>query len=102
MPKIANTEYPHFMMWFIKNKCLSSLSQIEIAKGLHKSEALISLWCNGKQLPTLDSLILLCKLFALSEPIRITDKQLLQNAIQNIRIDILLKNGVYDEYLPEQ
>lgn len=89
-----NTEYPNFMVWIIRRK--NTLSQFELSEAVNKSEALISLWCNGKNIPRLDTLVLLCNLFADDT---ITAEELLTEAVQKIRLDIMLKNGVYDDYI---
>jgi transcriptional regulator with XRE-family HTH domain len=89
-----NTEYPNFMVWIIRRK--NTLSQFELSEAVKKSEALISLWCNGKNIPRLDTLVLLCNLFADDT---ITAEELLTEAVQKIRLDIMLKNGVYDDYI---
>jgi transcriptional regulator with XRE-family HTH domain len=89
-----NTEYPNFMVWIIRRK--NKLSQFELSEAIKKSEALISLWCNGKNIPRLDTLVLLCNLFADDT---ITAEELLTEAVQKIRLDIMLKNGVYDDYI---
>lgn len=92
--ELANTQYPNFMMWLIRRKDL--LSQNDLAVLLGKSAALISLWCNGKQLPTLDTLVVMCRHFKTDI---MNEEELIQEAVKCIRIDILLKNGAYDEYI---
>lgn len=92
--ELAETQYPNFMMWLIRRKNL--ISQADLAKVLDKSTGLVSLWCNGKQLPTLDTLVLMCKHFTTEI---VDEEDLLQEAVKCIRIDILLKNGAYDDFL---
>ena len=82
------------MVWLIRIK--NTYSQNDLAKAVQKSEGLISLWCNGKKIPTLDTLVVLCNLF---ESETITAEELLTEAVQKIRLDIMLKNGVYDDYI---
>ena len=89
-----NINYPNFMVWLIRIK--NTYSQNDLAKAVQKSEGLISLWCNGKKIPTLDTLVVLCNLF---ESETITAEELLTEAVQKIRLDIMLKNGVYDDYI---
>ena len=89
-----NINYPNFMVWLIRIK--NTYSQHDLAKAVKKSEGLISLWCNGKKIPTLDTLVVLCNLF---ESETITAEELLTEAVQKIRLDIMLKNGVYDDYI---
>jgi len=89
-----NTEYPNFMVWLIRRK--NTFSQSQLAEAINKSEGLISLWCNGKKLPKLDTLVLLCDIF---EDHTITSQDLLTEAVQKIRLDIMLKNGAYDDYI---
>ncbi len=89
-----NTEYPNFMVWLIRRK--NTYSQCQLAEAIKKSEALISLWCNGKKIPRLDTLVLLCNIF---EDPTVTAEELLTEAVQKIRLDIMLKNGVYDDYI---
>lgn len=92
-----NIEYPNFMVWLIHRK--NTYSQSKLAEAINKSEGLISLWCNGKKLPRLDTLVLLCNLF---EDHTITSQDLLTEAVQKIRTDIMLKNGTYDEYIQDE
>ncbi len=88
---MTNTKYPNFMMWLILRK--DKLSQQDLAKKLEKSTALVSLWCNGLQLPTLDMLVKICKVLETEED---NADKLIQQAILKIKTDILLKNGHYD------
>jgi transcriptional regulator with XRE-family HTH domain len=92
-----NIDYPNFMVWIIKRK--NTYSQNELAEAINKSEGLISLWCNGKKIPRLESLVLLCELF---EDETDTAQDLLTEAVQKIRLDIMIKNGVYDEYIKDE
>ena len=88
---MTDTKSPNFMMWLILRK--DKIRQQDLAKKLDKSTALISLWCNGLQLPTVDMLVKICKLLETEE--EDADK-LIQQAILKIKTDILLKNGHYD------
>ena len=80
---MTDTKYPNFMMWLILRK--DKLSQQDLAKHLNKSTALVSLWCNGRQLPTLDMLVKICKLLETEE--EDADKLIMQ-AILKIKTDI--------------
>ena len=62
---MTDTKYPNFMMWLILRK--DKISQQDLAKKLDKSTALVSLWCNWLQLPTLDMLVKICKLLETEE-----------------------------------
>ena len=88
---MTDTKYPNFMMWLILRK--DKISQQDLAKKLDKSTALVSLWCNGLQLPTLDMLVKICKVLETEED---NADKLIQQAILKIKTDILLKNGHYD------
>ena len=88
---MTDTKYPNFMMWLILRK--DKISQQDLAKKLNKSTGLISLWCNGRQLPTLDMLVKICKILETDED---NADKLIQQAILKIKTDILLKNGHYD------
>lgn len=95
---MTDTKYPNFMVWLILRK--DKLSQQDLAKQLGKSTALISLWCNGLQLPTLDMLVKICKLLETEDD---DADKLIQQAILQIKVDILLKNGHYDDtFIGEQ
>ena len=50
------------------NECLkfSNLSQEEFARKMNMSQSVISNYCTGKRLPSLDTLMLICKILQVS------------------------------------
>ena len=73
----------------------NSINAYKLSKDTGISEALISYWKNGKQLPKYDSLNLLCDYFNVSADYLLgrTDEQTITHSTNNINSNFVQKNG---------
>ena len=78
-------KYPNFKLWI---DATSNTSQKELAEQIDKSDGLISLICRGLQMPTLDTLLKICKVYADSKE---EAEILFIEAIKALKTDIQTK-----------